>query len=130
MQRSFLTYKMEDQKWTWSSGLGSPERTIVVVFSLHDRRKKRIFVISNVVSSMGEKAFVNNVEVPDPQTTIILGLANVLPRAKSNRGGRIVILDTRPPKPSNNGVDFFNKDFREKDSGHIYSRLGWKQVLI
>jgi len=91
----------------------------VIVFSLKYRREKRVFVISNVINSMGEEASIDSMQIPDPQPPIFLGLADNVPRAKSNRRGRIVVLNTRPPKPSNDGIDFFHKGLGEKNSGHI-----------
>jgi len=62
----------------------------MVVLSLQNICKKRAFVISNVVSSMNEKASVDGIEIPDTQPTIFLRLTNILPGSKSNRRGRIV----------------------------------------
>jgi len=44
-----------------SSSVSSPERIIVKVFGLEDSCKKRIFVISNIISSMGKETFVNSI---------------------------------------------------------------------
>ena len=86
----------------------------MVVFSFENGSKKRIFVISNIVSSMSKEAFIDCIQIPDTQPPIFLGLANVLPRAKSNRRGRVVILNCRPPKPSNDGIDFFQQRSQRK----------------
>jgi len=93
-----------------STGVSSPERTIMVVLSLQNICKKRAFVISNVVSSMNEKASVDGIEIPDTQPTIFLRLTNILPGSKSNRRGRIV----SPPKSSDDGIDIFDKSLGKR----------------
>jgi hypothetical protein len=51
----------------------------VVVFGLENRGKQRIFINSYVPTNMGEKAFINSVEVPNTKTTIFLRLADIFP---------------------------------------------------
>jgi hypothetical protein len=41
-----------------STGISNRERTIVVVFGLEDSCEKRIFVISDIIDSMGEETFI------------------------------------------------------------------------
>ena len=59
-----------------------PKRGIVEIFSLEDAGEKGIFVRGNVPSRMGDKAFVNSIEVTEP--AVLLRLANVFPRTESN----------------------------------------------
>ena len=72
----------------------------MVVFGLEDRNKKRVFVVNNVPSSLGEEAFVDSVQVPNSKTSTFLGLADVFPGSKDNRSGGVVILNTSPPECS------------------------------
>ena len=81
----------------------------MVVFGLEDRNKKRVFVVNNVPSSLGEEAFVDSVEISDSQSSIFFTLADVLPRTKSNRISGVVFLHSSPPESKNNRVDFFHK---------------------
>ena len=48
-------------------GIGSPERTIVVILGLNDRGEEMFFVSGYVPSSVGEKAFIDRVKVPNTQ---------------------------------------------------------------
>lgn len=70
-----------------SSSISSPERIVVEIFSLEDSGEKRIFVISNIKGSMDEKTSVNSIKIPNPQPSIVLLLANVIPRSESYRRG-------------------------------------------
>ena len=72
----------------------------MVVFGLEDRNKKRVFVVNNVPSSLGEEAFVDGVQVPNFKTSTFLGLADVFLGSKGNRSGGVVILNTSPPECS------------------------------
>ena len=62
----------------------------MVVFGLEDRNKKRVFVVNNVPSSLGEEAFVDSVEISDSQSSIFFTLVDVLPRTKNNRISGVV----------------------------------------
>lgn len=96
------------------------------IFSLNNTGKKRIFISSNIPSSMSDKAFINGVEISDGQTTIILGLTDVIPGAKSNRIRRAVILNPSPPKTANDGSNLLHKGFGEENNGHIINWNGSK----
>ena len=81
------------------------------IFGFQDACKKRIFVGSKVPCSMGNKALINSIKVSDGQTTIINGLADIIPGAKGNGVRRVIILDTCPPKSTDDGIDLLNKSF-------------------
>ena len=72
-----------------------------------------IFVGNYVPSNLSDEAVVDNVKVVDSQASIFFGLTNVLPRAKDNGRRRISILDSFPPKSSNNGINPFHKSLGE-----------------
>jgi hypothetical protein len=55
-------------------------------------------------------------QIPNSQTSIIFWLANILPRPVGYRSGGIVLLNSNPLESSNDGSDFSNKIFREKDN--------------
>ena len=50
------------------------------IFSLEDSSEKRILIISNIIGCMDEKTYVDSIKIPNAQTTILLLLANVVPR--------------------------------------------------
>ena len=80
------------------------------IFRLQDASEEVVFVSGNIPGNMGDKAFVNSIEVSDFKSSILLRLANVFPRAESNRIGRIIILNTGPPESTNDSVDFLHED--------------------
>ena len=64
----------------------------MVILGLNDRGEERFFVSGYVPSSVGEKAFVDRVKVPNTQPSIFLCLADIFPKTESNRGRWVVIL--------------------------------------
>ena len=52
-----------------------------------------------------------------------------IPGAEGNRIGRVIILDSSPPKPPNDSSDPFNKSFGEKNSGHVVDTNRGKNQL-
>jgi hypothetical protein len=62
---------------------------------------------------MGEKAFVDSVEIPNSKTSIIHRLAEVFPWSKGYRWGRVVFVDAIPPKYFDNGIDLTYKSIRK-----------------
>lgn len=100
-------------------GFGSLERTIVVILGLKNRGKERVLVSDNIPSSVGQKAFIDRVEVPNAQTSVILCLANVFLGTESYRGHRVVFIYFCLPESPDDGIDFLDKRFRKKNSGHV-----------
>jgi hypothetical protein len=56
-------------------------------------------------------------------------LANVFPRPKINGRSESIVLNTRPPKLLNNGINFTHKGLGEKHNGHIVDRNRGKNKL-
>ena len=68
---------------------------------------------------MSDQTFVDSVKVSDSEPPILFGLIDIFPGAEGNRIGRVIILDSSPPKLPNDSIDLFNKRFGEKNSGHV-----------
>lgn len=101
-----------------------PEGIVAEIFGIENSTQEGIRIGSNVPCSMGDKALVDIVEIPDTQTSIFLTLADIFPGAKSNWIGRVVILDPGPPEPLDDSVNFFDEILGEKDRGHVVNRDG------
>lgn len=78
---------------------------------------------------MNNENFVDIVKISNTKATIVFALTDVFLGAESNRISGVDILNAHPPEPSNYRVNFFNKGFGEKDSGHIIDRDGSKNRL-
>lgn len=83
------------------------------VFGFEDRGKERIYIVSNVVGSMYDKASVDRVKIFDAKSSIFFALADVVLGPKSNWGSGVVLLDTSPPESSDDSYNSFNKSLRE-----------------
>ena len=105
---------------------GRPKRGGVEIFGFIDAGEEMIFVSGNVPGSMSDQTFVDSVKVSDSEPPILFGLTDIVPRSEGNGIGRAIILNTSPPKSSNDGGDFPNESFREEHSGHIVNRDGSK----
>jgi hypothetical protein len=68
-------------------------------------------------------------KVFDAKPTIVLALANIVPRPEGYRRGGVVLLNTGPPKSSNDGIDSFHKSLGEKNNRHVVDRNGRKNRL-
>jgi hypothetical protein len=75
---------------------------------------------------MNDKTFANQFHVPNTKTTLISRFANVIPRAVSYRTNMMILLNSGPPKFSNDGGNLFNESFGEKNSRHVVYRNGSK----
>ena len=98
----------------------------MVILGLNDRGEEMFFVSGYVPSSVGEKAFIDRVKVPNTQPSIFLCLIDIFPRTESNRGRWVVILNSSPPKSPDDGIDLLNKGLGKKNSGHVVHRDGRK----
>ena len=96
------------------------------IFSLEDSSEKRILIISNIIGYMDEKTSVDSIKIPNAQTTILLLLANVVPRPEGSRRGGVILLNPCPPESSDDRIDFFHKSLRKEDIGHVVGRNAGK----
>jgi hypothetical protein len=78
----------------------SPERVVMEVFGFENQGEERILIVSYIIGSMNNEAFVDSVKIPDAKSTVVLALANVIPRSVGNWKGWVIFLDTCPPKSS------------------------------
>jgi hypothetical protein len=113
---------------------GAPIRSIPegikrVIFGLKDSREEWIFVGGNVPSRVNDKTFIDQLHVPDAKSTLFCRFADMIPRAISYGIGMLLFLHACPPKSPNNRVNFLNKSFGEKNSGHIIYRNRRKHRL-
>lgn len=86
----------QPEEGTRAVRLGLPKGGGMEVFSFDNTGKKRIFSSSNFPSGVSNQTFIHIVEIPDSKATIVLGLADVIPRTESNRISGIIILNTSP----------------------------------
>jgi hypothetical protein len=77
---------------------GRPEGGRVKIFGLNNASQERIFCDGDIPGSMSDKTFVDSVKVSDAKTPILFGLADILLGTEGNRIGRVVFLNTCPPK--------------------------------
>jgi hypothetical protein len=102
----------------------------VKIFSLEDSSEKRILIGNNIIGCMDEKTSVDSIKIPNAQTTIVLLLANVVPRPEGNRRGGVILLNPHPQESSDDRIDFFHKSLGKEDNGHVEDRNGGKNNLI
>ena len=57
---------------------------------------------------------------------MLFGFADVIPRVIGNETGVLFFLNSCPPKPFKNCVNFFNESFGKKNSRHVINRNGSK----
>lgn len=79
------------------------------IFSLEDSSEKRILIGNNIIGCMDEKTSVDSIKIPNAQTTIVLLLANVVPRPEGNQRGGVILLNPHPQESSDDRIDFFHK---------------------
>ena len=99
--------------------LGRPERGVVKIFGLNNASQERIFASGNIPGSMGDKTFVDSVKISDSKTPILFGLTYILPGTKGNGISGVIILNTCPPKSTDDSIDLLHKSFGEKNSRHV-----------
>jgi len=78
---------------------------------------------------MDNESLIHSVEVSNTLSIVLLALAYVIPRSKGNWRGGVVLLNTCPPKSSDDHCNLLYKGLRKKNSGHIIDRDGGKNGL-
>jgi hypothetical protein len=78
---------------------------------------------------MSDKTFVQCVKIYDSMTLVLFGLAYILPGTEGNGVGGIIILNTCPPKSTDDSIYFLDKGFGEKNRRHVVDRNRGKDRL-
>lgn len=83
-----------------------------------------ILLRSFVPGSMKDQAFVDCGHVSDSHTTLGFRLTDIFPSTIGYGGMVFTISNTNPLEATNDGVNFFDERFGEKDRGHIVDENG------